>query len=374
MTPSANEFVAIPVQAEHPYEVRVGRDLLSGVPDLVPGATRLAVFVAESPVGLHDQVRQSLTAPLQDAGLIVHIATVPSGESAKTADVLQRCWDQLGSWNFTRNDAIVAVGGGTVTDVAGFVAATWLRGIRYIQVPTTLLAMVDASVGGKTGINTGHGKNLVGAFYSPVGVLCDLSFLQTLPLAELQSGLAEVVKVGLTSDDRILDLLGTNSTSAVQPTSPVLRELIERAIRVKAEVVGQDFRETASSMAADALGREVLNYGHTLGHAIERLEDYQWRHGAAIAVGMVFAAELAHAGGYLDAGAVDLHRRLLRGLDLPISYSGGRWPELLEAMQLDKKARGSSLRFVVLHGLGDPHPWRNPDPTALQYAYAAISS
>lgn len=373
MSESPAAFTTVPVHAEHPYEVRVGRDLLDGIPDLIPDATRVAIVVAESPASLHDEICRTVTGILQPMGLAVEILTVPAGEQAKSADVLQRCWELLGTWNFTRSDAIVGVGGGTVTDLAGFLAATWLRGIRYVQVPTTLLAMVDASVGGKTGINTAHGKNLVGAFHSPVGVICDLNYLASLPLVERQSGMAEVVKVGLTSDARIRELLDEHGSKVTDPASPVLRELIERAIAVKAVVVGADFREMASSVAADALGREVLNYGHTLGHAIERVEHYQWRHGEAIAVGMVFAAELARAGGYLDDGAVALHRQLLLDLDLPIHYPSDRWPELLSAMHMDKKARGSSLRFVVLHGIGNPRPWRNPDPVALEQAYAAIS-
>jgi 3-dehydroquinate synthase len=367
-------FTVIPVRAEHSYDVRVGRDVLGSLVELIPGAMRVAIIVAESPTYLHEQICRTLTEALQSHGLIVEIATVPAGERAKSADVLQQGWELLGGWNFTRNDAIVGVGGGTVTDLAGFLAATWLRGIRYVQVPTTLLAMVDASVGGKTGINTPFGKNLVGAFHSPVGVLCDINYLATLPTAELQSGLAEVVKVGLTSDARIRELLDIHGAHVVDPASPVLQELIERAIAVKAEVVEADFREMASSVSPDALGREVLNYGHTLGHAIERLEDYRWRHGAAISVGMVFAAELAHAGGFLDEASVAVHRRYLQELDLPISYPGHRWPELLSAMHLDKKARGSSLRFVVLDGIGNPRPWRDPDPAALEYAYAAIST
>mgnify|MGYP006279434371 CR=1 FL=1 len=369
----SEKFTSIPVRAEHDYVVRVGRDLLNGIVELIPGATRVAVFVADSPSLLRDQTCELLVEMLQARGLTAHIASVPAGEGAKTAEVLQRGWEYLGQWNFTRSDAIIGVGGGTVTDVAGFLAATWLRGIRYVQVPTTLLAMVDASVGGKTGINTAYGKNLVGSFHSPVGVICDLNFLSSLPLTERQAGMAEVVKVGLTSDARIRELLATHGPNVVDPSSPVIQELIERAIAVKAEVVGADFREMASSASAEVLGREVLNYGHTLGHAIERVEDYRWRHGAAISVGMVYAAELALAGGFLDEQGVALHRRLLQQLALPTSYAGDRWQELFSAMQLDKKSRGSSLRFVVLHGIGNPRPWRDPSREALEHAYTAIS-
>lgn len=363
----------IEVQAERTYQVRVGREILGLLPELLAGASRVAIVVPETLTVHARQKVSDACDTLGDAGYETHVLPVPDGEQAKTVAVLERCWELLGSWSLTRNDAIVGLGGGTATDLAGFLAATWLRGVRYVQVPTTLLAMVDASVGGKTGINTASGKNLVGAFYSPVGVLCDLTFLDSLPVIDLQSGMAEVVKVGLTCDPHIISLLQSNGAAATDPTSPVLRELIERAIAVKAAVVGDDFLEIASSVAPGELGREVLNYGHTLGHAIERVEHYTWRHGAAISVGMVFAAELAHAGGFLDQAGVAVHRELLGALELPLSYPGDRWAPLLEAMQRDKKTRGSSLRFVVLHGLGNPQPWRDPDPESLRDAYSAIS-
>ena len=241
------------------------------------------------------------------------------------------CWQILGQSDFTRTDAIVNVGGGAVTDVGGFVAATWLRGIQYINIPTTVLGMIDAAVGGKTAINTSEGKNLVGAFHSPSAVLIDTDTLQTLPENELFTGLAEAVKCGFIADPAILDLIESHPREELaRHDSPVLREVIERAVRVKAAVVSEDFKESGR--------REILNYGHTLAHAIERNERYQWRHGAAVGAGMVFAAELSAMLRSLDSAVVDRHRSVLSKLGLPVGYRGDRWPQLLETMRRDKKA------------------------------------
>ena len=212
---------------------------------------------------------------------------MPDAEEGKSLAVAGFCWEVCGQIGLTRGDLVVSLGGGAATDLAGFVAATWMRGVRVVHVPTTLLAMVDAAVGGKTGINTGAGKNLVGAFHEPSAVLVDLALLDTLPAAEITAGSAEIVKTGFIADPVILELIEADPAAALDPTGPVLAELIRRSIQVKAEVVAADLRESHL--------REILNYGHTLGHAIERRENYRWRHGAAVSVGLVFAAELARA-------------------------------------------------------------------------------
>ncbi len=214
--------------------------------------------------------------------------------------------------------------------------------------------MVDAAVGGKTGINTAEGKNLVGAFHPPAGVLCDLDVLHTLPTADLVAGLAEIIKAGFIADPVILGLVEADPAAATRSDNPRLRELVERAVRVKAEVVAADLRESSL--------REILNYGHTFAHAIEQVEHYTWRHGEAVAVGMVYVAELARLTGHL-AGAegdalVARHRAVLEAVGLPTSYRGDRWEPLLTAMRRDKKSRGSVLRFVVLDALGRPEPPR----------------
>jgi 3-dehydroquinate synthase len=260
----------------------------------------------------------------------------------------------------------VGFGGGAVTDLAGFVAATWLRGVPVVHIPTTLLGMVDAAVGGKTGINTSAGKNLVGAFYPPAGVLCDLGTLETLPRNELVAGMAEVVKAGFIADPVILDLIEADPEAAVDPAGPVLRELVERSIRVKADVVSQDLRESGL--------REILNYGHTLGHAIEKNERYRWRHGAAVSVGLVYAAELGRLAGRLDDATAARHRAVLASLGLPTAYRADAWGRLHDAMRIDKKSRGSRLRFIVLDALARPTVLDDPDPQLLVAAYSAVAN
>ncbi|HEY1973479.1 MAG TPA: 3-dehydroquinate synthase [Pseudonocardia sp.] len=354
------EAVRIRVAAERPYDVTIGRDL---GPDLVlaalPGASK-AVVVHQPP--LADRA-EALRAALGRAGIDAHRAEIPDAENGKTLAVTGFCWEVCGQVGLTRSDAIIGLGGGAATDLAGFVAATWMRGVRVVQIPTTLLAMVDAAVGGKTGINTAAGKNLVGAFHEPAAVLVDLDTLTTLPPEELRPGMAEVVKGGFIADPVILDLIEADPVAALDPTGPVLPELIRRKIQVKADVVSADLRESSL--------REILNYGHTLGHAIERREDYRWRHGDAVSVGLVFAAELGRAADRLDAATADRHRRVLRLLGLPVRYQPDALPELVEAMKLDKKVKSGALRFVVLDGLAKPGRLEGPSEQLLTAAYAA---
>jgi 3-dehydroquinate synthase len=232
-------------------------------------------------------------------------------------------------------------------------------------VPTTLLGMVDAAVGGKTAIDVPEGKNLVGAFHPPAGVLCDLTALETLPANEYVAGLAEVVKCGFIADPVILDLIESDLEGAKTPAGPHTHELIRRAVQVKADVVSADLKESGL--------REILNYGHTLGHAIERNERYQWRHGAAISVGMVFASELGRLAGRLDEQTARRHRDLLGALGLPLSYEASAWPKLLETMRIDKKSRADVLRFIVLTDLAKPTVLTGPDMQLLVGAFGEIS-
>ena len=308
---------------------------------------------------------EAVRLDLQAQGLTAIAIEVPDAEEAKSSPVAAFCWSVLGKNKFTRSDAIVAVGGGATTDLAGFVAASWLRGVPVVHVPTTMLAMVDAAVGGKTGINTEEGKNLVGSFHPPVGVICDLATLHTLPRNDYVAGLAEAVKVGLTHDAEILNLIEQDFGAATTPTGPHTREIIARAIGVKAQVVAADLRESGE--------REVLNYGHTLAHAIEHNERYQWRHGAAVSVGLVYAAELGRLAGRLAPEVVDRHRAILGGLGLPLTYRGDAWPQLYETMRVDKKARGDVLRFIVLEGVGRPVRLDGPDPGLLAAAFAEVA-
>ncbi|HEX8006897.1 MAG TPA: 3-dehydroquinate synthase, partial [Trebonia sp.] len=266
----------------------------------------------------------------------------------------------------TRSDCVVGIGGGATTDLAGFVAATWLRGVCVVLVPTTLLGMVDAAVGGKTAVDIPEGKNLVGAFHPPAGVLADLATLATLPKADYVAGLAEVIKAGFIADGSILRLVSDDPAGAGEPYGPHTRELVERAVRVKASVVSSDLREAGL--------REMLNYGHTLGHAIERVEEYRFRHGDAVSIGMVFAAEVARLAGRLSPVEVSLHREVLSSVGLPVSYPRHAWPQLRAAMSLDKKSRGSLLRMVVLDGVGNPGILDGPAEDLLEAAYAAVAS
>ncbi len=357
------EPVRVQVHGDSPYDVVVGTRVLEALRGLVGSGPRQVLLVHQRPMA---DVADRLERLLLAGGVDVVLASIPAGEAAKTLEVAGHLWSLLGRREFTRTDAVVSLGGGAATDLAGFVAAAWLRGVRVVHVPTTLLAMVDAAVGGKTGINTAEGKNLVGAFHPPAGVLCDLSLLATLPRADLVSGMAEVIKAGFIADPRILELVEGAGGAALDATGPVLAELVTRAIQVKADVVSADLREAGL--------REILNYGHTLAHAIERVEDFRWRHGDAVSVGLVFAAELAHVAGRLDAADVTRHRTILSGLGLPTTYDGSRWPDLLSAMRVDKKARGAMLRFVVLDGIAAPGRLEGPDDDLLETAFRKVAS
>ncbi|GHH75718.1 3-dehydroquinate synthase [Streptomyces sulfonofaciens] len=362
--PSGQAVTRIPVggAGEDPYEVLVGRGLSGELGRLVgERARRVAVIHPEALAGRGEEVR----AELAGLGYEAVAVQVPNAEQAKTAEVAAGCWQTLGRAGFTRSDVIVGVGGGASTDLAGFVAATWLRGVRWVAVPTTVLGMVDAAVGGKTGINTAEGKNLVGSFHPPAGVLCDLDALATLPTDDYVSGLAEIVKAGFIADPVILDLIEADPEAAKGPGGPHTAELVERSIRVKAEVVSADLREAGR--------REILNYGHTLGHAIEKNEHYTWRHGEAVSVGMHFAAELGRLAGRLDDATADRHSAVLRSVGLPLGYRRDAWPRLLDTMKVDKKSRGDLLRFIVLDGLAEPAVLEGPDPRMLLAAYGEVA-
>ncbi|HEY0889475.1 MAG TPA: 3-dehydroquinate synthase [Nocardioides sp.] len=350
-----------------PYDVHIGRDLADRLPGILGERVERVALLYAGELGAQ---AERVARALQDH-YDVHGFGLPSGENAKTADVAVQCWEALGEAGFTRSDAVVTFGGGATTDLGGFVAATWLRGVRVVHVPTTLLAMVDAAVGGKTGINTGAGKNLVGSFHEPAGVLCDLATLETLPRDELVAGLGEVVKCGFIADPVILELVERTDPADLTPDSPVLAELIERAIRVKIDVVVADLKEQGG--ADGHPGREVLNYGHTLGHAIEKHERYTIRHGEAVAIGCCYAAELARLAGRLDDATAARHRSAFARVGLPTTYAGAGFDELIGAMRVDKKARGSQLRFLVLDGLAKPGILAGPDESLLRQAFEAVA-
>lgn len=358
-----SDATVIPVTGESEYAVTVGRGVLDRVPEALGDRVAKVLIVHTSTVG---KLADDLRTALQERYAQVLLAEVPDAEAAKRVEVAAFCWQIMGQADFTRTDAVIGLGGGAVTDLAGFVAATWLRGVRLVQIPTTVLGMVDASVGGKTGINTAEGKNLVGCFYAPSAVICDLDLLATLPRNEILAGFAEVAKCGFIAEPEILDILEADVDRATDPAGPEFQRLVELAIGVKARVVSEDFREGGL--------REILNYGHTLGHAIEHAERYKWRHGVAISIGMMYAAELGRMAGSLSDEAVERHRRVLSSLTLPLSYPAGRWPGLLATMQRDKKARAGMLRFIVLDDIAKPRVLAGVDESVLQFAYQEIAS
>ena len=352
----------IAVNGPQPYKVRIGAGLNEDIAQRCAeiGASRAGI-VFQPPLRA---AAEHLAELVGAQGVVPVLIEVPDAEAAKQLSVVGGVWDKLGEKGFTRRDVIIGLGGGATTDMAGFVAAGWMRGIKIIQVPTTLLAMVDAAVGGKTGINTAAGKNLVGAFHEPDSVFVDLERLDTLPEAEIVAGSAEIIKTGFIHDPVILERYEDNPGACVDPQG-FLPELIERSIAVKAAVVSQDLKESGM--------RETLNYGHTFGHAVERHENYEWRHGNAVAVGMMFIAHLSHSRGLIDAQLVEKHRRILHSIGLPTRYKAGHFADLYEAMTHDKKNRDGQIRFVALTGVGETTRLEGPDLDELEAAYAAIS-
>ncbi|MDZ8276032.1 3-dehydroquinate synthase [Microbacterium aquimaris] len=355
-----SEITTVSVTGDAGYDITVGRGILSHLGEMLPTAARKVLIV--HPPTLAEQAARLRTRLMADREVL--LAEIPDAEQGKRIEVAAFCWQILGQADFTRTDAVVGFGGGAVTDLAGFVAATWLRGVSVVQVPTTVLGMVDAAVGGKTGVNTAEGKNLVGAFWPPHAVLCDLDLLESLSEHERVAGYAEVVKAGFIWAPEILDLIEADPRAAVDPHSDAFRRTVELAIDMKAQIVGADLREAGQ--------REILNYGHTLGHAIEHAERYRWRHGAAISVGMVFAAELSRLAGRLSDDAVQRHRDILSALGLPMTYRVGAWNQLLATMQRDKKSRGGMLRFIVLDDIAKPTVLQAPDESLLFAAYQEV--
>ncbi len=366
MVDQAGNAARLHVGGASPYDVVVGDVVLGELPAMLgTAAQRIALIHPEALPGLAARVATQLS----DYD-VLHIE-LPEGEIAKTGAVAIAAWEQLGEAGFTRSDAVVTVGGGATTDMGGFIAATWLRGVRVVHVPTSLLGMVDAAVGGKTGMNTTAGKNLVGAFHEPAGVICDLTTLGSLPEPELIAGLAEVIKCGFIADPEILRIVEESPENALEPRSSQLRDLVERAIRVKIDVVVDDLRETGGHDGHP--GREALNYGHTLAHAIEKATGYRVRHGEAVAIGMVYVAEVARRLGRIDDATADRHAAVLRLVGLPTHIEGLDFDDLMATMRVDKKARGSQLRFVLLDGIGRPVIVADPDVEVLRSAYDVIA-
>ena len=328
-----------------PYEVHVGRGLLGEAAGLVDLGERTRILVVtQPPVARHHL--QALVDGLRADDHRVEVIEVPDGEGAKSPEVLAMLWRKAAEIPLTRRDVVVALGGGVVGDLAGFLAATWNRGINVVQVPTTLLAQVDASVGGKTGINLPEGKNLVGAFHQPLAVVADVDTLQTLEPRVRREGLAEVVKAGLLRDERILELLEEEVPAETGPVDDRTVELVRRAIAVKAAVVAADERESGE--------RAYLNLGHTIGHAVETLEGYgEWLHGEAVSAGTVAALRIGQRMGTTPDDVVARAEALLTAIGLPTHLPPLPHADLWQVMARDKKA-DRSVRFVLLEDVGSP--------------------
>jgi len=340
----------IKIVADREYEIHFVQDWRKAVNDVISRHDKVILIAPQDLVGNYNL--QSIESNT------VKVIEVPNGEAAKSTDFLLKMWDVCASFGLTRSDAIVGLGGGATTDLAGFVAATWLRGISWYAVPTSLAGMVDAAIGGKTGINSVSGKNLIGSFYSPSLVIIDETFLQSLSERDFNAGMAEVIKAGFIANPRILEL--------AEDAKRNIGELIWLSVEVKAKVVSSDFKESKL--------REILNYGHTLGHAIEKIENYSLRHGEAVSIGLVFAAELSEICGELSGEIVTLHRSLLNKFNLPTTYKSDSLVELIEIMGSDKKTRGAKLRFIGLSEVGKPVWLEDVTEGQIRSAYERISS
>lgn len=326
----------IQVLAERSYEVRVSSNWRSELEPLMRGRSRCAVVTTQA-------LRETL-GELEAGDCEFIYCIIPEGEDGKNPQILLNLWNWLAAAGLTRDDIVLGIGGGAVTDIAGFVAATYLRGIDWVAIPTSVAGAVDAAIGGKTGANLDYGKNLIGSFYSPIRVIIDLSWLETLSDRDYAAGLAEVIKCGFIRDAEILHLIRNHNLASIRADQSLVRELIERAVKVKASVVGNDFKE--------GYEREILNYGHTFGHAVESHSHYSLRHGESVSIGMAFMAHLQLALGLITEEVHGLHFEILEGVGLPIKYPGGDWLEMKAIMARDKKARGHALRFVTISEIG----------------------
>jgi 3-dehydroquinate synthase len=338
------ERVTVPI-AGRPYDVVIGAAVLDAAADHLPALSATTAFVVADRT-IAPALFPRLETALARAGVKGMLLTVPAGEDAKTLAVYGTVLHQLATQEAHRDDLVVALGGGATGDLAGFVAATYMRGVPFVQVPTTLTAQVDAAIGGKTAVNLPEGKNLVGAFSQPLAVLCDVETLATLDERDYRSGLAEVAKYALTLDLDLLADLETDPGPVLRREADALVPLVARCVAAKARTVAADERDTG--------GRLFLNYGHTVGHALERVDAFAGRtHGEAVAAGMVAAARLAETRGLAADGLAARTVRLLTALGLETSSALPPAADVVAAMRMDKKFRGGS-RFVLLEDVGRP--------------------
>ena len=343
------------------YPILIGEGLLRQ-PELVRQHVAARDILIVSNTTVAPLYVESLAASL--GGERVVEAILPDGEAHKTLATVSRILDVLVANRFGRDCTVVALGGGVVGDMAGFAASCYQRGVPYVQVPTTLLAQVDSSVGGKTGVNHPGGKNLIGAFHQPNAVLIDTSTLATLPVRELRAGLAEVIKYGLICDAPFYDWLEANMDALLAADPTALAHVIRRSCEIKAQIVGRDEREQGD--------RALLNLGHTFGHAVESATHYtRWLHGEAIGAGLLMAAAMSHECGLFEGDEVERLRRLLERVGLPVKIDGVSPSVALEHMRIDKKVQSGRLRLVLLRAVGDSFVTANYPEPALQRTLSA---
>jgi len=337
--------VALAGPRDASYDILIGRGLVAELPTLVKAACPASRYAIVTDSHVAKLYGEKLVARCRDAKLHVELLEFPAGEWNKTRETWAGLSDRMLAAQLGRDSAVIALGGGVVGDLAGFVAATYLRGIPYVQVPTTLLAMIDSSIGGKTGVDVPAGKNLLGAFHQPHLVVADLDVLGSLPPAQLAAGMAEAVKHGVIADRDYFDALEQEHAAVTARDAGTLERVVRRSVEIKAEVVAADER--------DAGRRAILNFGHTLAHAIETTAKFTTLHGEAVAIGMAYEARLAEALGIAEPGTADRVRRLLDRYNLPLELPESATADaLVAAMQLDKKARDGAVRFALPQAIG----------------------
>lgn len=332
---------------DRPYQIIVGAGLLDdlGAQVPIPLHARRVLLVTQPPLSRHGYV-QRVQKALEAARLEVLVHEVPDGEGAKSPDVLASIWHVCANWPLGRDDLLVALGGGVVGDLAGFAAASWMRGVAFVQVPTTLLAMVDAAIGGKTGVNLPEGKNLVGAFHQPIAVAADLEVLRSLPERLRIEGSAEIIKAALLADELLLERIERNPDGIRTGDIELLSSLVLRAAAIKARIVASDEREAGE--------RAYLNLGHTYGHALETLAGYgTYLHGEAVSVGLIVALEIGSELGLTSHAVVERVHRCLAAVGLPTDVPVLDRTALHTTLARDKKAR-DGVRMVLLRDIGDP--------------------
>ncbi len=351
------------------YPVWVGWGILDELGERMKAALGASVSTAYiiTDEGAHRQARRAQFA-LEAAGVAAHMFIMPQGETNKTLETAQLIYRWLAKRKAERGHAVVAVGGGVVGDLAGFAAATYLRGMPFAQIPTSLLAMMDASIGGKVAVDLPQGKNLVGAFYQPKFVLSDVSALRTLQPRDLASGWAEAIKHGLILDERLLSDFEDQRAPILALERDIATQIIRRSVAIKANIVSQDERETLDI-------RILLNYGHTIGHAIEAATGYgRFLHGEAVSVGMMGAAYIGEALGMLSAAEVDRQRAALRGYGLPLAFADMDIDAVKDAMLSDKKTAGRAIRWVMLDGIGNAVTRNDVPPELAQDALERLAA